>query len=64
MKMRCICFWQHQFTSELMGIEETPYGVCCHCDKTGHLGKKLLLLGLIDSLLYKLDMQDPQERDQ
>ena len=28
-----------------------------------HLGKKLLLPGLLDGLLYKLDMQDLQKND-
>ena len=28
-----------------------------------HLGKKLLLLGLLDAMLYELDMQDPQRND-
>ena len=26
-----------------------------------HLGKKMLLPGLLDVMLYKLDMQDPQK---
>ena len=33
-----------------MGIEEAPYGICCH------LGKKLLLPELFDVMLYELDM--------
>ena len=28
-----------------------------------HLGKKLLLPGLLDAMLYELDMQDPQKND-
>ena len=28
-----------------------------------HSGKKLLLSGLLDDMLYKLDMQDPQDND-
>ena len=28
-----------------------------------HLGKKLLLSGLLDVILYELDMQDPQRND-
>ena len=28
-----------------------------------HFGKKLLLPVLIDGLLYKLDIQDPQKND-
>ena len=42
--MRYMCSWKHKFTWEMMGIEETPYGVCCHCGKISHLGKKLLFL--------------------
>ena len=30
---------------------------------TSHLGKKLLLPGLLDVMLYKLDMQNPQKND-
>ena len=45
----------------MMGIKEAPYGVCFQCGKASHLGKKLLLPGLLDSMLYKLDMQDPHE---
>ena len=28
-----------------------------------HLGKKLLLPELLDDMLYKLDIQDPQKND-
>ena len=28
-----------------------------------HLGRKLLLPGLLDVMLYELDMQDPQKND-
>ena len=28
-----------------------------------HLSKKLLLPGLLDDMLYELDMQDPQKSD-
>ena len=28
-----------------------------------HLGKKLLLPELLDGMLYKLDMQDPEKND-
>ena len=28
-----------------------------------HLGKKLFLPGLLDGMLYELDMQDPQKSD-
>ena len=41
-----------------MGIEETRYEICLHCNKTSHLGKKLLLPGLLDGMLYELEMQD------
>ena len=41
----------------IMNIEEAPYEVCFQ------FGKKLLLPGLLDSMLYKLDMQDPQENN-
>ena len=30
---------------------------------TRHLGKKLLLPGLLDALLYEMDMQDQQKND-
>ena len=51
-------------TSErLMGTEETCYGICFQCDKVSHLGKKLFLPGLLDGMLYKLNMQDPQKSD-
>ena len=46
-----------------MDIEETCYGICLLCDKASHLGKKLLLPGLLDAVLYKLDLQDPQNND-
>ncbi|KAL6094148.1 hypothetical protein STEG23_035227 [Scotinomys teguina] len=45
--------------SEIIHIKETPYGVFFQCGKAVHLGKNLLLTGLLDSMLYKLDMQDP-----
>ena len=64
MTMRHICSWQYQFTSEMLGTEETPYGLCYHSGKISHLSNKLLLLGLLDSMLCKVDTQDPQERDQ
>ena len=44
-----------------MGIEETCYRICFQCDKTSHLGKKLLLSRLLDGMLYELDRQDPQK---
>ena len=47
----------------LMGIEETCYGVSLQCDKASHLGKKLLLPGLIYGMLYILGLQDPQKDD-
>lgn len=33
------------------------------CGKISQLGKKLLVPGLLDSMLYKLDMQGPQESE-
>ena len=45
-----------------MGIEETCYRICFQCNKTSHLGKKMLLPGLLDGMLYELDMQDPQKK--
>ena len=47
------------YFKRMMGVEEPPYGVCFQCGKASHLGKKLLLPGLLDNMLYKLDMQDP-----
>ena len=38
------------FFKRMMGIEEDPDGVCWN------LGKKLLLPGLFDVILYELDM--------
>ena len=52
------------FTSEMMGIEESPNGVCCHCDEISQLNKKMFWLGLLQSILYILGMQDQQKRDQ
>ena len=46
-----------------MDIEVTRYEVCFQYCKTSHLGKILLLSGLFEFILYKLDMQDPQESD-
>ena len=46
-----------------MDIEETHYGICLQCNKARHLGKKLLFSGLLDDMLYELDMQDPQKND-
>ena len=37
----------------MVDIEESPM------EFAGHLGKKLLLPGLLDGILYELDMQDP-----
>ena len=51
------------YFKRLMGIEETRYRICLQCDKFRHLGKKLLLPGLLEGMLYKLDMQDPQKND-
>ena len=44
-----------------MDIEETRYGVCFEYGKTRYLGKILLFSGLFAFMLYKLDIQDPQE---
>ena len=45
-----------------MGIKEPLYGVCFQGRKASHLGKKLLLPGLLDNMLYELDMQNPQKK--
>ena len=45
----------------MMGIEETSYGICLQCDKASYLGKKLLLPGQLDGMLYELYMQDLQK---
>ncbi|CAO2578492.1 hypothetical protein LEMLEM_LOCUS574, partial [Lemmus lemmus] len=46
-------------TSErLMGIKETHYRICLQCDKASHLGKKLLLPGLLNGMLYEMDVKD------
>ena len=50
-------------SERLMGIAKTRYGICLQCDKASHLGKKLLLPGLLDGMLYKLHMQDLQKND-
>ena len=44
-------------------IEETHYGICLQYDKAGHLGKKMLLPGLFDGMLYELNMQYSQKND-
>lgn len=54
MTMRHICSWQHHFTSEMIGIEETPYGVCFHCGKVRHQAKKLLLPLTADNVLCRM----------
>ena len=46
-----------------MDIEETCYEICLQHDKVSHLSKKLLLPGLLDSMLYKLDFQETQKND-
>ncbi|KAL6038702.1 hypothetical protein STEG23_033137 [Scotinomys teguina] len=43
-----------------MGIKDTPYGVH-FLGKNCHLDKKQFLPGLLDKMLYQLDMQDPEE---
>lgn len=50
-------------TEGRMDIEETHYGVCFQYGKTSLLSKKLLLSGLFDFMLYKMDIMDPQESD-
>ena len=49
-------------SNKMMGIKETHYGVFFECGMTSHLGKKLLLPGLLDSMLYKLEMQDHRKK--
>ena len=44
----------------MMGIKEALYGICFQNDKVSHLGKKMFLPGLIDNILYILNIQDPQ----
>ena len=58
MTMKYICFWQHQSTSRgRWALKRLLMEV------VSHLGKKLLLPGLFDIMLYKLDMQDSQGND-
>ena len=45
------------YFKRMMGIEEAPYEV------VSHLGKKVLLPGLLDGMLYELDIQDTQKND-
>ena len=45
-----------------MGTEET-HGIGPQCNDISHLDKKLLLLGLLDGMLYELDMQALQKTD-
>ena len=51
------------YLREIMFTEEINYGICLWYDKASHLGKKLLLPRLPGSMLYELDMQDPQKDD-
>ena len=44
-----------------MGIEEIHYRIYLLCYKANHLGKKLLLPELLDSMVYEMDMQDLQK---
>ena len=46
-----------------MGIEETLQAICLQCNKASHLGKKLLLQGLLNVMVYELDIQDLQKND-
>ena len=41
-----------------MDIGNAPYGILFQCVITSHLGNKLLLPGLLDNMLYKLDMKN------
>ena len=52
------------YFKEADGHEETHYGIIClQCDKASYLGKKLLLPGLLDNVLYELGMEDTQKSD-
>ena len=46
----------------MMGIKESPYGVCFQCGKVIHLVKTVLAL-TADYRLSKLDKQDTKEGD-
>ena len=46
-----------------MSIEETRYGICLQWDKASHFSKKILFPGLLNGMLYELDMKDPQKSD-
>lgn len=61
MTMRHICSLQHQFTAEMIGTEETPYGVCFHCGRLA-LGEETAL-AFVYGVLCGLHMQDPQASD-
>ena len=56
--MRHICSWQHQSTSRGRWAVKNLL-----MEFVSHLGKKLLLPGLLDVVLYEMDMQDPQKND-
>ena len=58
MAMRHICFWQHQSTSRGWWVLKRLLMECLN-----HLGKKLFLAGLLDGMLYELEMQDQQKND-
>ena len=58
MTMRHISYWKRQSTSRGRWASERLL-----MEFVIHLGKKLLLPGLLDVMLYKLDMQDPQRND-
>ena len=55
MTVRQVCFWQHNYFKKIWASKRLLMGF------VSHLGKKLLLSGLLDGVLYKLDMQDPKK---
>ncbi|CAO2636510.1 hypothetical protein LEMLEM_LOCUS23561 [Lemmus lemmus] len=46
------------YFTRMIGMQEARRG-----QFVGHLNKKLLLPGLLDAMLYELEMQDPQRND-
>ncbi|KAL6091967.1 hypothetical protein STEG23_028174, partial [Scotinomys teguina] len=56
----CLLLAAPIYLKEKMGVEDIPpRGVYLLLGKNRHLGKKLFLPGLLDDMLYKLDMLDP-----
>ena len=51
MTVRHVCSWHHQLLQEEDGHQRDWF--------VSHLGKKILLPGLPDAMVYELDMQDP-----